>query len=102
MQLQAEERAILIEVAQQRGAAPEALIQAVEDESAREVAAALAIDEAEAEARLAPVRRIVAVNDDWGAGCKLLTDELRGELRAALRGLAGSGAYSASSGVSQG
>ena len=102
MQLQSEERAVLAEVAWRCGVAVQTLIAAVEAESAPELAAVLGIGEAEAEARLEPLRRAAMIGDDWGAGCKLLTDEVRAEIRAALRALLPATDYSASSGVSQG
>lgn len=102
MQLQGEDRAIVAEIAQHAGVPARALIDAVEHESVSELAHVLRIDEAEAARRLEPVRRTVAIGDDWGAGCKLLTDELRVELRTALRELLPTTAPSASSGVFQG
>ncbi len=102
MQIQDEERALLIDIAEQLGVDVQALIAAVEHESPREVAEVLGIDETDARARLEPIRRMATIGDDWGAGCRLLSDEMRGELRRALRGLLDDRAHSASFGVSQG
>jgi hypothetical protein len=102
MQLGAEEYAILEEGARRRGIAVEALALALEDESTDKLALALGISVDEAAARLGPVRRSVAVNDDWGAGCRLMTDEVCAELHTALRRLVQPTDHSASSGVSQG
>ncbi len=101
MRLEAEERAILEDIAQAAGIVPERLLQAVEHESVEELAEVLGLDERESAARLEPVLRAVTVGDDWGAGCKLLTSEVRAELQAALSKL-GPGAHSASLGVSHG
>ncbi|HSH78155.1 MAG TPA: hypothetical protein VLA19_06450 [Herpetosiphonaceae bacterium] len=101
MRLPYEERAILEDIAHAVGVVPEHLMEAVEHESAQELAQVLGLDEREAAARLEPVLRAATVGDDWGAGCKLLTGEVRAELQAALRGL-GPGAHSASLGVSHG
>ncbi len=100
MQLGDEERAILAEVARGRGVSGEALARAVEGESAAELARASGIDRDTAGAWMDRVGRIVAVEGDWGAGCMLLTDELRAELHDELRRLPP--AHSASSGDSQG
>ncbi len=102
MQFLDEDRALLSDIAEQLNVDAQALIAAVEHESPREVASVLGIDEAEARARLEPIRRTTTIGDDWGAGCRLLTDDMRGELRGALRGLLGDRAHSASFGVSQG
>ena len=102
MQLQPEERAIVTDVARQLGVENQALGDALEHESVPELARLLGISEAEAANRLEPVRRTVAIGDDWGAGCKLLTEEMRAELRAALYKLLPEQNHSASSGVSQG
>ena len=102
MQLGDEERAILADIARQLGVAPQRLVDAVEHESVAELAGVMSITKAEAAARLDPVRRAVAIRDDWGAGCKLLTDEVRAELRVALRKLLPTTMHSASSDDSQG
>ena len=102
MQLLSEERMIVAEIARRFGVAPQALADAVEHESTVELAAVLDIDEADAAARLEPIRRTAEIGDDWGAGCKLLTDELRADLRAALWRLAPADDHSVSLGVSQG
>lgn len=102
MQLQSEERAIVTDVARQLGVEDQALAGAIEHESVPELARVLGISEAEAANRLEPVRRMVAIGDDWGAGCKLLTEEMHAELRAALYKLLPERSHSASLGVSQG
>ena len=101
MQLEAEERAILATIARRLDIAPDALVDAIERESAPELATLLRVDEAEAAARLEPIRRVVTVESDWGAGCRLLTDDLRMDLRRALHALLPAD-HSASFGVSQG
>ena len=102
MRLEDEERAILADIARQLDVPAQALVDAVEHESTAELAGLLHITRDEAARRLDPVRRTVAIGDDWGAGCKLLTDEVRAELRGALRKLLPTPDHSASSGVSQG
>ncbi len=102
MQLQAEDRAILADGARRLRVDTGALIEAIEHESVAELAAILGIDQQEAALRMDPIRRAVAIGDDWGAGCRLLTDDIRTELQAALRRLIPDGAYSTSSGGSQG
>ncbi len=101
MRLEAEERAIVEDVAHHLGVVPARLLDAVEHESAAELAQALHVTEGEAAARLEPVLRAVSIDGDWGAGCKLLTAEVRAELHAALRRL-GLAPHSASLAVSQG
>ena len=101
MRLEAEERAILEDVARRLDVVPARLLQAVEDESTTALADVLQITEGEAAARIEPVLRAVSIGDDWGAGCKLLTAEVRAELQAALRKLS-AGTHSASLGVSHG
>ena len=101
MRLEAEERAILEDVARRLDVVPARLLQAVEDESTTALADVLQITEGEAAARIEPVLRAVSIGDDWGAGCKLLTAEVRAELQAALRKLSAR-PHSASLGVSHG
>ncbi len=57
---------------------------AITDESPAQLAAVLHLTEPEAHARFEQIQRILAVNNDWGAGCKLLTDEITDELVAAI------------------
>lgn len=64
------------------GAAP--LRAAISDESAAQLATVLGLSQPAAHARIDQIRRILAVNSDWGAGCKLLTDEITSELIAAI------------------
>ena len=96
------ERKIVVDGALRCGVAPALLIDALQHESGSELAQALRIDQTTAEARLAPIVRAVTVEGDWGAGCKLLTDDVRAELQRALSELFTTDAYSASSGVSHG
>lgn len=96
------EYTIITDGARRLGIAVEPLLTAIEDESATELAAALHINQAEAQARLAPLLRAATVEGDWGAGCRILTDEVHAELQDALRELLAPRDYSASSGVSQG
>ena len=77
--------AVLAQVARRYHADVQQLRQALEDESAAELAAVLQIDRAAAEERMAKIQRAVVVQSDWGAGCKLLSDDVRAELVAALR-----------------
>jgi len=88
MQLLDEERDILAHVARRLDVDVARLTMAVEDESAVELGRVLRVDELTARARLDPIVRLVAMGDDWGAGCRLLTDDMRRELRAALWALA--------------
>jgi hypothetical protein len=101
MQIGPTERAILDVVAGKCGATTEDLADVIEQESAEGLARALGLASDEAASRMARIRRAVTIDDDWGAGCKLLTDDVRAELHAALRAL-GDTDYSASLGVSQG
>ncbi len=57
---------------------------AINDESAAQLAAVLHLTEPEAHARIEQIQRILVVNNDWGAGCKLLTNEITDELVAAI------------------
>lgn len=102
MELEAEERGILSDAADQLGVAADALIGAIENESAAELAQVLGISETDAALRLEPVLRTATIRGDWGGGCKLMTDEVRAQLAAALRSLLQPHAHSASLGVSQG
>ena len=101
MRLENEERAIIGDIAAELQVAPAALAEAVEHESVPMLAALLRIDHVEADARLEPIRRVVMMEGDWGAGCWLMNEELRIELRAALRALLPRD-HSASSGDSHG
>ena len=101
MQLGPEEIDIVAGLAQQAGVSAQALAVAIEAESPAQVAHVLALSEDEAARRLDPLRRAATVGEDWGAGCMLLTDDVRAEIRAALRALLPAD-HSASSGVSQG
>ncbi|MEA2724423.1 MAG: hypothetical protein QOH59_2194 [Gemmatimonadales bacterium] len=101
MQFGAAEYNIVAELAQKAGVDALALAQAVESEVPAEVARVLSISEAEAARRLEPLRRAATVGEDWGAGCRLLTDDVCAEIHTALRSLL-PGDHSASLGVSQG
>jgi hypothetical protein len=74
----------LAQVAWRYGADLDALRSALSHESAAELAQVLDIDAADAEERMARVSRSVSVQSDWGAGCKLLTDDVQQELLAAI------------------
>lgn len=101
MQVGPAERAILHAVARERGTTTDDLVDAIEQESAEGLARALGLALDKAASQMARIRRAATIEDDWGAGCKLLTDDVRAELHAALRAL-GDTDYSASFGVSQG
>ncbi len=87
MQLGNEERAVVAEIAREAMVDTTALLEALESEEPSEVARVLSIPEHEAVRRLEPLRRAATVDEDWGAGCKILTDDVRAEIRAALRAL---------------
>jgi hypothetical protein len=74
----------LAQVAWRYGADLDALRSALSHESAVELAEALGIEQDAAEARMARVRRALTVQADWGAGCKLLTDDVQQDLLAAI------------------
>ncbi len=67
------------------GAAP--LRAAIANESAAQLATVLRLPVPDAHVRIERIQRILAVNSDWGAGCKLLTDEIAGELAGAIDAL---------------
>ncbi len=87
MQLGNEERAVVAEIAREAMVDTTALLEALESEEPSEVARVLSIPEHEAVRRLEPLRRAATVDEDWGAGCKILTDDVRAEIHAALRAL---------------
>lgn len=60
---------------------------AINDESAAQLAAVLGLSEPEAHARIEQIQRVLVINSDWGAGCKLLTDEVADQLIAAIDAL---------------
>lgn len=66
------------------GADVDALRAAIIAESATDLSAVLRIDRAAAESRMAAIRRALVVQDDLGAGCRRLTDEVQHELLAAI------------------
>lgn len=84
MLLNAQIEEALAQVAWRYQADLDALRSALSYESADELAQALGIDPAAAEERMAQVSRSVSVQSDWGAGCKLLTDDVQQELLAAI------------------
>jgi hypothetical protein len=101
MQLGNEERTVVAEIAREAMVDTNVLLEAIESEEPSEVARVLSIPEHEAARRLEPLRRAATVGEDWGAGCKILTDDVRSEIRAALRALLPAD-YSDSLGGSQG
>jgi hypothetical protein len=74
----------LAQVAWRHGADLDALRSALSHESAEELAQALGIDRSAAEERMAPVRRCLSVQTDWGAGCMVLTDAVQQDLLEAI------------------
>jgi hypothetical protein len=79
--------AALERAARRYGAGVAALRAALEHESADELMQVLGISLVEARARIGRVERVLAFSGDWGAGCKLLTDDVRDELLAVLDSL---------------
>lgn len=59
---------------------PTALQAAFVEESPAALAEALRLPPAEAAERMARIQRMTTVQTDWGAGCKLLTDDMQAEL----------------------
>ncbi len=84
MQFNAAVEDAIAQAAWRYGADTDALRAAIVAESAQELAEVLRIDRDAAESRLAPIRRALAVRDDLGAGCRLLTDEVQRELLDAI------------------
>ena len=76
--------AALQRAARRNHASAGSLRAAVEHESAGALAQALRIPLPEAGERMNHVRRVLAFGGDWGAGCRLLSDDLRDELLAVL------------------
>lgn len=66
---------------------PAALHAAVAAESEAALADVLQLTSAAAAERMARIRRTVTVQFDWGAGCKLLTDDVQAELLEAIAAL---------------
>ena len=87
MQLNAMLNEVLAQVAWRYHADEDALRQALSNESADELARVLGLDAATAAARMDRVRRVLTVQTDWGAGCKLLTDDVQVELLDAIAAL---------------
>ncbi len=63
---------------------PVRLGAALNNESAVQLATVLGLSQSESQARIEPIQRVLVVNNDWGAGCKLLTDEITDQLIAAI------------------
>lgn len=84
MMLNAQIEAALEQIAWRYNADLDQLRSALSNESADELAQALGLPAAAAEARMARARRALTVQTDWGAGCKLLTDDVQADLLAAL------------------
>jgi len=84
MMLNPQIEAALEQVAWRYNADLELLRSALSHESAVELAQALGLSAAAAEERMARARRALTVQSDWGAGCKLLTDDVQAELLAAI------------------
>lgn len=74
----------LAQVAWRYNADLDALRSALIHESADELAQALGIEPAAAAERMACVGRSLTVQTDWGAGCKLLTDDVQQELLSTI------------------
>jgi len=87
MKLETGDLAIVYEAARCAGTDAAQLARAIESESVPDVAAVLNITIKEASERLGPLQRAMSIGDDWGAGCKLLTDDVRQAIRDALRNL---------------
>lgn len=66
------------------GVDPQVLQAAIADESAQHLADVLGLSLAEAQTRMARVQRVLTMQSDWGAGCKLLTDDVTADLIAAI------------------
>ena len=84
MMLNPQIEAALEQVAWRYNADLERLRAALSHESADDLAQALGLPVAAAEARMARARRALTVQTDWGAGCKLLTDDVQAELLVAI------------------
>lgn len=84
MLLNAQIEEALAQVAWRYQVEVDALRSALSHESADELAQALGIDRIAAEERMARVSRAVSIQSDWGAGCKLLTDDVQQELLTAI------------------
>ncbi len=84
MMLNAQVEAALEQVAWRYNADLDQLRTALNHESAAELAQVLGLDLAAAEERIARARRALTVQTDWGAGCKLLSDEVQADLLAAI------------------
>ncbi len=87
MQLNPVLREALGQVAKRHGAEVDALHRAIEGESSLGLAQALGIEADVAEEHMARLRRALTVQSDFGAGCKLLADDVEAEVLAALSDL---------------
>jgi transposase-like protein len=79
--------AAVVRVARRYSVDSEQLRQALERDSAEELGHVLGLPVIEAENRMAAIRRAHSVTADWGAGCKLLTDDVESELLAVIESL---------------
>lgn len=77
--------AVLNEAARRNGTDARALRAALEHTSPADLALVLGVPIGDAHERLERVQRVLAFGGDWGAGCRLLSDEVRAELLAALQ-----------------
>lgn len=87
MQITAEIADALDQVAWRYGVDPAVLHAAVAGESVAALAEALRLPTVEATERMARIQRTVTVQSDWGAGCKLLTDDVQADLLEAIAAL---------------
>lgn len=87
MQMTAEIVEALEQVAWRYQVDPVALQTAVAAESAAALAEVLRLPPPDAAERMARIQRTVTVQSDWGAGCKLLTDDVQAELLEAIAAL---------------
>jgi hypothetical protein len=87
MQITPPVAAALDQVAWRYQVDPQALRQAIENESAAALAELLQLSPAAAAERMARIQRTVTIESDWGAGCKLLTDDVQAELLDAIAAL---------------
>lgn len=87
MQITAEIAEALDQVAWRYRVDSATLQAAVAAESAAALAEVLRLAPSEAAERMARIQRTVTVQSDWGAGCKLLTDDVQAELLEAIAAL---------------
>ena len=87
MQITAEIAEALEQVAWRYQVDPAALQAAVAAESVAALAEVLRLLPLDAAERMARIQRTVTVQFDWGAGCKLLTDDVQADLLEAIAAL---------------